>query len=220
MIQKLTFVALVLACLYSQGSAQLVTWDQFSQAVTRHGYPAPNREQYNAYLAGLPKGSISTKQEAAMALTQFLHESDGLRAKREYRCAQNGCPGEYQTPGCDVSGQRYYGRGYIQLTWCYNYRPASQALFGDDRLVRDPDSVARTESLAWDTAFWFWKENVHSRAGVAEGRFGVTTNAINGALECQGAHQDIARRRFAMYKVVRSAFGLDPNTADERGCYN
>lgn len=34
-----------------------------------------------------------------MALTQFLHESDGLRAKREYRCEVTGCPGEYETPG-------------------------------------------------------------------------------------------------------------------------
>jgi predicted chitinase len=65
-----------------------------------------------------------------MALTQYMHESDGLRAKREYRCEGNGCPGEYETWDCDAPGQDYYGRGYIQLTWCYNYRDASNELYG------------------------------------------------------------------------------------------
>lgn len=92
-----------------------------------------------------------------MALAHFLHESDGLRAKREYRCQGSGCPGEYETLGCDAAGQRYFGRGYIQLTWCYNYRAASQDLFSDNRMIVDADMVARDENLAWDTAFWFWK---------------------------------------------------------------
>ncbi|CAL8138892.1 unnamed protein product [Orchesella dallaii] len=221
MIQKLIVVALVLGSLYSQSDAQLVNYDQFSNALTWLGYPAPSWDQYNVFVnsAG-PKGQIWDKQEAAMALTHYIHESDGLRAKREYRCEGNGCPGDYETPGCDVGGQDYYGRGYIQLTWCYNYRAASYDLFGDERLVQDPDSVARSEELAWDTAFYFWKVNVHSQPGVAEGRFGVTTNAINGNLECRGEYVDVARRRFEMYKSVRNAFGLDPNAADERGCYN
>lgn len=92
-----------------------------------------------------------------MALTQFLHESDGLRAKREYQCQHTGCPGQYASNDCDAPDQHYYGRGYIQLSWCYNYRSASQSLFGDMRLVSDPDMVARDENLAWNTAFWFWK---------------------------------------------------------------
>jgi hypothetical protein len=33
----------------------------------------------------------------------------------------------------------FYGRGYVQLTWERNYRKASQALYGDTRLVTDPD---------------------------------------------------------------------------------
>jgi predicted chitinase len=170
-------------------------------------------------MVGLPKGSITDKQEAAMALANFLQESDGLRAKREYACQNTGCPGSYATPGCDYQNQRYYGRGYIQLSWCYNYKPASQDLYGNDKLVKDPDMVARDEQVAWDTAFWFWKTRVHSQAGVAEGKFGVTVRAINGGLECDGAHKDQARRRFAMYGQVRAAFGLQGN-GDERGCYN
>nr|AXX71253.1 chitinase [Bradysia odoriphaga] len=198
-----------------------ISFDEFSNAVANsNGYPRPSQAQYNAFMQGIPKGLITSKQEAAMALTQFLHESDGLRAKREYRCVTTGCPGEYVTPGCDAGGQHYFGRGYIQLSWCYNYRAASQDLFRDARLIADPDMVARDENLAWNSAFWFWKVNVHNRAGVANGDFGVTTRAINGGLECDNtAGHSIARHRYEMYGRVRAAFGL-PGPGNERGCYN
>ncbi|KAG4076278.1 hypothetical protein HA402_014827 [Bradysia odoriphaga] len=202
----------------SPGGQGLVSYDQFSNAVVSNGYPRPSQAVYDAYIQGLPRGSISSKEEAAMALAQFLHESAGLTAKREFRCMSNGCPGEYATPGCDASGKFYYGRGYIQLTWCNNYRAASRDLLGNDSLVTDPDQVASNENLAWNTAFWFWKVNVHGQAGVSNGFFGATTKAINGFLECSG-NNSVARKRFEMYGKVRAAFGLN-GPGDERGCYN
>lgn len=125
--------------------------------MTSNGFSPPVTEQYEAFIQGIPKGHIETKQEAAMALTHFLHESGGLTKKVEEQCRTTGCPGQYTVPGCDAPGRNYFGRGYIQLSWCYNYRDASQDLYGDDTLVQDPDKVARDENTAWDTAFWFWK---------------------------------------------------------------
>jgi len=158
-----------------------MSYDEFSNALTTTGYPAPSWDQYNSFVSQAgPSGNIWDKQEAAMALAQYIHESDGLRAKREYRCPETGCPGEYETPGCDDGGQDYYGRGYIQLTWCENYKAFSRELYGNENLINDPDAVARDEKMAWDAAFWYWRRNVHDRPGVSEGHFGVTTNAING----------------------------------------
>lgn len=134
-----------------------MSFTEFTNAVASNGYPQPSQATYAAFIQGLPKGSISSKEESAMALSQFLHESAGLTAKREIRCISNGCAGDYETNGCDAAGQRYYGRGYIQLTWCANYRAASQDLLGDTSLVTNPDSVATNENLSWNTAFWFWK---------------------------------------------------------------
>lgn len=37
--------------------------------------------------------------------------------------------------------KRYYGRGPLQLTWNYNYGQVSRAIFGDNRLLNDPDMV-------------------------------------------------------------------------------
>lgn len=177
-----------------------------------------------------------------MALAQFLHESGGLQDKVEIQCITSGCPGQYATPGCDADGKHYFGRGYIQLSWCPNYKSASQDLYQDARLVSDPDSVASNESYAWDTAFWFWKvilfllysntmiistgnyvlvcqANVHGKPGVSDNQFGATTKAINGALECDVASgQSIAKERFTLYGKVRGGFGLS-GPGNPAGCY-
>jgi hypothetical protein len=61
-----------------------------------------------------------------MFLATILWESDGLKALREYFCYpkfNQGC--EYST-GIGPKGVNYYGRGFIQLSWDYNYKSASQ----------------------------------------------------------------------------------------------
>ncbi|CAL8128831.1 unnamed protein product [Orchesella dallaii] len=202
----------------SKGSGGFVNYKEFSNAVTSNGYPAPSQEQYKNFNAYARRtGKISSKQEAAMALAQLLHESDGLRAKTEYACVRSQCPSEYRNPQCDRPGRYYYGRGYIQLSWCYNYGPASRAIFGDDRLLDNPDQVAKDDKVAWQTAFWFWGERVHNQAGVQQGRFGASTKAINGGLECSAPGNTQAQARFRLYGNVRRAFGLQ-GAGDSSGC--
>lgn len=85
-----------------QVKSDLVTYDEFAKAVKSNGYPQPTKKQYNAFVQGLPKGLISTKEEAAMALAHFLHESGGLSKKIEDQCKYSGCPGQYRVPGLFV----------------------------------------------------------------------------------------------------------------------
>ncbi|KAJ2566423.1 hypothetical protein GGH95_004460, partial [Coemansia sp. RSA 1836] len=146
--------------------------------------------------------------------------SDGLRAKEEYDCKTlpDWCAQNYKTPE-DVAGQTYWGRGYIQLSWHYNYLDASKGLFGDDRLAKDPAQVAKSEDLAWNVSFWFWKDRVRSDPGVQAGNFGAAINKINGGLECRGSAQDKAKKRYAMYKAVLPIFAPG-ETPKETGCYN
>lgn len=90
----LSFLAML-----SLGQNPLVTLQEFEKAFTSTGYPKPTKEQYNAFLQGLPKGLITTKEEAAMALAHFIHESMGLSKKIEIICKDTGCPGQYRVPG-------------------------------------------------------------------------------------------------------------------------
>ena len=56
-------------------------------------------------------------------------------------------------------GYKFIGRGLKQLTGRYNYTRASKDLYGDDRLVKNPDLVATDKQVALETACWFWSKN-------------------------------------------------------------
>ncbi len=155
-------------------------------------------------------------QEMAAFLGQIAHESDQLRARREYRRENwdHYCRPEGE-PGC-ATGQQYYGRGPIQLSWNYQYKRAGDFLGLD--LWSDPDLVARDSTVAWRTALWYWMtqpgessrsshQAIRERAG-----FGATTRAINGPLECdKTGNADVKRkldRRIDFYKHASELFGV------------
>lgn len=51
----------------------------------------------------------------------------------------------------------YYGAGYIQLTWEYNYSDFAEAMGDKKILTEGPQYVA--ENYAWEAAGWFWDKN-------------------------------------------------------------
>ena len=60
-----------------------------------------------------------------------------------------------QRMGNDGEGYKYRGRGLIQLTGKNNYAAVSQALFGDDRLVENPDLITQDETVAGQVGSYF-----------------------------------------------------------------
>lgn len=223
----------------------MITFSEFKKAVTDNVYPTPTKEQYDT-IVGMAEsaGNITSKQELAMFLAQVLWESAGLQvsvqpvsnlgfalrqfispslsaqiqAKKEIKCASNSCPSSYRT-GREQPGKYYFGRGYIQLTWLYNYEQCSKELYGDNRLVDEPNLVSDTEEGAWGSAFWYWAKHCHKAPGVADGLFGASTMAINGALECKGPYKTKAFKRFTIYVKVLKAFKLDNVKPIQDGCY-
>lgn len=62
-------------------------------------------------------------------------------------------------------------------------------------------------------------DSVHPAGASGYGTgFDVTTNALNGALECQGANSDKAKKRYEIYTKVAAAFGEVP--LGPEGCYS
>ena len=52
-------------------------------------------------------------------------------------------------------GYKFRGRGLIQITGRTNYANASQAIYGDDRLVENPDLINEDAEVAGKVAAWF-----------------------------------------------------------------
>lgn len=141
------------------------------------------------------------RQEMAAFLGQIAHESDQLRAQREYKRENwhKYCRDDARL-GC-AAGQQYYGRGPIQLSWNYQYKAAGDFMGID--LWSDPDRVARDSTVAWRTALWYWmtqpgESSQAAHAAIRAGAgFGATTRAINGPLECDKPADPDAKRKNA-----------------------
>ena len=61
-----------------------------------------------------------------------------------------------------AAGKSYHGRGAIQLSYPYNYGPASEYLYGDKRWLSNPELVLQSAEGFWGSGLWFWmvKEDV------------------------------------------------------------
>jgi putative chitinase len=70
-------------------------------------------------------------------------------------------------------GWKYRGRGFIQLTGKANYASASKELFGDDRLVNNPE-LASDPIIAANIALWYWGWRVKPRVNDFENTAEVT----------------------------------------------
>jgi predicted chitinase len=60
-------------------------------------------------------------------------------------------------------GFKFRGRGFIQLTGKSNYAAASKAIYGDDRLVKNPDLV-NDPAVAAEVSAWYMKKGQGSMA--------------------------------------------------------
>jgi putative chitinase len=121
---------------------------------------------------------IDTPMRQAAFLAQIAHESGSLKYVREIASGEayegrrdlgNTEPGD---------GVRFRGRGLIQITGRTNYRACSLGLFGDERLLDQPELLEETVS-ACRSAGWFWQTmNLNALADI--GAFRPITRAING----------------------------------------
>lgn len=147
--------------------------------------------------ASMAEFKIITPLRAAAFLAQVGHESGRLRYTRELGgsdyldkydtgrlAARLG-----NTPQNDDDGQRYCGRGLIQITGRRNYELCGFGLGID--LIAQPELLEQPE-LACRSATWFWhNENLNALAD--KHAFDTITRRINGG---QNGRDD----RIALYQ--------------------
>lgn len=126
---------------------------------------------------------IDTPRRAVDFLAQVGHESGGLRWVAELADGSAYDVGKLalrlgNTPEKDGDGQKFKGRGLIQLTGARNYVLALMAL--DQDLLNHPDLLLAPEAAA-RVAGWFWWNNFLNRFSDRNDFEGLT-RAINGGL--------------------------------------
>nr|ACJ61939.1 chitinase [Zea mays subsp. parviglumis] len=147
---------------------------------------------------------VQGKREIAAFFAHATHETGHFCYISEINKSNAYCdPTKKQCP-C-AAGQKYYGRGPLQISWNYNYGPAGRAIGFDG--LGDPGRVARDAVVAFKAALWFWMNSVH---GVVPQGFGATTRAINGALECGGNNPAQMNARVGYYRQYCRQLGVDP----------
>lgn len=142
----------------------------------------------SALNAAMERFRINTPKRIAAFLAQVGHESGQLQYVREL--GNNQYLSKYDTgtlalrlgntPEADGDGQKYRGRGLIQITGRSNYRQCSLGLFGDERLLSLPELLEQPQWAA-ESAAWFWEQNGLNELADRD-QFNTITRRINGGL--------------------------------------
>ena len=94
----------------------------------------------------------------------------------------------------DLGGSKYRGRGPLQITGVKNYELISNQLFGDNRLVQNPELLENPET-AINASIEFWKLNNLGEIGRQKG-FDEVQRLINvGPKGSLSRVQDLDKRR-------------------------
>jgi hypothetical protein len=180
------------------------------------------------------------KKELAAFFAQIAHETrhgeDGKYNDGLMYIHENDTANAYIADNDDyppVKGQKYYGRGPMQLSYNGNYGYASVCILGNKNiLLNDPSLVQTDPVIAFETAIYFWMTPQPHRPSAhdvmtgkwqptaddkAAGRvpgFGLTINIVNGPIECGKGDNGSMNDRIGFYQHFLQALGAsDPNCA-------
>lgn len=198
-----------------------------------------------AHFAQEMGGHESWRPEAewrqALVHVREMGWSEGQKGGYNGECNPDVWQGQTWPCGKDKDGDflSYFGRGAKQLSYNYNYGPFSEAMYGDVRTLLDkPELVADTWLNLASAIFFFaypqppkpsmlqvidgtWQPNDHDKANGLVPGFGVTTQIINGGVEC-GGPTEIAQseNRIKYYKEFANYLKVPVPANEVLGCAN
>lgn len=180
-------------------------------------YPSTNRQRCEEFVAVFnewcDRFGINTPARVVHFLAQCWHESGALRYVEELASGaayDTGAKAKAlgNTPEKDGDGQKYKGRGFIQITGQANYRAYQNSGFCVGNLMAHPEWLAQkpghTKSAMW---FW-WSKGLNALADKdqGDGRIGEDickqiTRKVN------GAYNGLSQRLY-FYRRFKREFGL------------
>lgn len=188
-----------------------------------------------------PNNVIPQWRQALVHVREMGCANEGSGCGYNAECSPDTWQGRTWPCGVNQYGelQKYFGRGAKQLSYNYNYGPFSQAMFGDIRVLLDsPDRVAESWLNLASAIFFFvypqppkpsmlhvidgtWQPNAHDLAKGLTPGFGVTTNIINGGVECGGSQEKAqSLNRMAYFEKHAGALSVPIAPGEVLGCAN
>lgn len=167
-----------------------------------------NAEKYLPWLNKyMPQFGITSRMRICHFLAQILHESGHLRYSREIASGEAYDTGKLavklgNTPEKDGDGQRYKGRGLIQLTGRTNYKAFNDWLrtFDDDIAdVYTNPVIVETPKYAVLSAVYFWDSRDLNKLADGDMLTAITkrvnggTNGYNERLKLLGAAKKVIK---------------------------
>ncbi len=165
--------------------------------------------------------------------------TEDMRGGYNGECNPNVWQGQTWPCGTFPNGEfkSYFGRGAKQLSYNYNYGPFSLAMYGTIRTLLDrPELVADTWLNLASAVFFFvypqppkpsmqfvidgtWKPNDRDLSNGLVPGFGVTTQIINGGVECGGS-VEVAQslNRISYFRSFAGYLGVPIPEDEVLGC--
>lgn len=134
--------------------------------------------------AAMAEFGVDTPARQAAFLAQIAHESGSLHYVRELASGAAYDTGRLaqrlgNTPEDDGDGEKFRGRGLLQITGAANYSACSAALYGDSQHLLEHPEILELPDAACRSAAWYWLAH-HLNDHADRGDFLRVTRIING----------------------------------------
>lgn len=149
------------------------------------------------------KFGITTRLRTVHFLAQCWHESCALRYLEEIASGAAYDTGKLavklgNTPQKDGDGQKYKGRGIIQITGRANYAAYEKSGFCNGKVTEHPEWLAQSPG-AYKSAMWFWWKNGLNKLADTDD-VNAVTRRVNGGLNHLQERTDYLRKFKAVLK--------------------
>lgn len=148
------------------------------------GYPKDRiADDVRVFNEWADKFGINSPLRIAHFFAQLAHESGGFRYVEEIASGAAYDTGKLaiqlgNTPEKDGDGQRYKGRGYIQITGKANYKAYRDSGFCNGDVVAHPEWLCKSPGRMKASMWFWWKNGLNKLADADDVR--AVTKKING----------------------------------------
>jgi len=180
------------------------------------GIAKPSAKSLDEFVASFNQWAmayeINNTKRLVHYLAQVMHESACLRYTTEIASGAAYDTGAKaialgNTPEKDGDGQKYKGRGYIQLTGRANYKAFSESDLCLEDVLKNPERVAEYP-LNQMASMWFWQtKGLNSLADLDDGGKVGEDIVRRITLKVNGGQNGIAER-LLYYRRLKKEYGL------------